>query len=100
MRSTLLITLLVAALIGGLASRLPAGAPPAIDMKAFLAPLQKDPVVRGAHPASCTKRGCGCGPLGLSPKDKRVETNQRQEIIADWRAQEAENIRQYIARPR
>jgi len=39
------------------------------------------------HPAACGRR-CGCTALGISPKEHRVKTNQREEIVADWRAQD------------
>jgi hypothetical protein len=75
MRPTLRIVLLVAVLIGCLASQLP-GAP-------------KKPWSRGkpGHPAACGGR-CNCAALGISPKEHRVVTNQRAEIVADWRAQD------------
>ncbi|MHC4252502.1 MAG: hypothetical protein ACYS9X_25565, partial [Planctomycetota bacterium] len=41
-----------------------------------------------AHPASCGRKGCGCAYLGLSPKDSRVKTDQRKEIILDWLVQD------------
>ena len=41
-----------------------------------------------AHPASCSRRGCGCGYLGLAPAEFRVETNQRDEILVDWLLQD------------
>ena len=84
MRPTLGIALLVVALIGCLASQLLAGQPP-ISMKLFLSPIQTIPYERGGRPASCGNGRCGCRYLGLAPKEKRVKTNQREEIIADWR---------------
>jgi len=63
-RPVLRIALLVVALIGCLALQL------------------------SAHPASCGKNGCGCAYLGLAPADKRVETDQREEIILDWLVQD------------
>ena len=72
MRPTLRIALLVVALIGCLTSRLPAG--------------------KYAHPAACTRKtigdkaSCNCIQLGYPPEEHRVKTNQREEIVADWRA--------------
>ncbi len=64
MRPTLPVALLVVALIGCLVSRL------------------------DAHPANCKTAGRGCANLGLPPEEQRVKTNQREEIVADWRAQD------------
>ena len=76
----------IVVLIGCLASSLTAGPP--VDMKAFAAPVVKDQRVRTPHPASCAGK-CGCLKLGLASKDEHVETNYREELIADWRTQDA-----------
>ena len=74
MRSVLRIGLFVAASIGCFAERLPA-----------------------AHVTACRSKdpdakACLCTYLGYPPEDKRVKTDQRAEILADWRAQDGAGV--------
>ena len=48
-----------------------------------------------AHVTACRskdpeEKSCLCLYLGMPPEDKRVETDQREEIVADWRAQDGD----------
>ncbi len=60
---------------------------PAIDIKAFAAPVINDPRVRTPHPASCAGK-CGCLKLGQALEGEHVETNYRRELVNDWRTQD------------
>ena len=50
--------------------------------------------LNGAHVTACRSKdpdakACLCTYLGYPPPDKRVKTDQRAEILADWKLQDS-----------